>query len=245
VLFKIFNNPGKFAFILIAKLVLLGGMPFFATNAITGDTTEIVLKSPDSKTESDVFSDPKLQYNLNAKYEPGMLERFVEWLSKVLFGDVEYKSISITRQAIIWLVVIICLIIAVRIIWRSSFTSLVKPQGKHGRFSFEELKDGLQAIPFEKMIKEAEDLNDWRLALRWRYLFCLYALEKKGILEFRPAKTNIDYLRDLRKTDYKQSFAELSKIYEYVWYGKFEVDKQKYSGYSELYKGFNQSLNNV
>jgi len=174
-----------------------------------------------------------------------MLDRFLEWLSGILFGDVEYKSISLTRQMIIWLIIILFLILAVRIIWRSSFTSLVKPQGKAGAFSFEEFKDGLQDIPFEKKIKEAEALQDWRSAVRWQYLFTLHTLEKNSYLEFMPAKTNFDYLRDLRRTEFKNEFSELSKVFEYVWYGKFNIHPNSYSEYSGRFSKFNKQVNNV
>ncbi len=236
----IFSSKYKSAFFAIL-LFLIGCSGAYQASSLK-DTAVVRFVSPDSITERAVFSDTKLQYDFNTKYEPGLLQRFLEWISKVLFGDVEYKNISFTRQMIIWLVVLLFLALAFRILYKSGFTKLVKSSSKPTGFSFTELKDGLYAINFEKAINDAVLVGDWRSAIRWQYLRSLHMLEKKGLLEFLPAKTNFDYLNELRKTKLQEGFSGLSKIFEYVWYGKFLIDQKAYMEYSELFNRYNKQI---
>jgi hypothetical protein len=60
---------------------------------------------------------------------------------------------------------------------------------------------------------------------------------------FEPSKTNIDYKNDLRKTPFQNDFIALSRIYEYVWYGKFEIDLKKYDDFNNEFKRFDAQLN--
>lgn len=199
------------------------------------DSSNVVLKSPDSLMEKKIFSDSKLQYNLKTKYEPGIFERFVNWLSDLIFGDSNYGNFMLTRKIIIWIVVLFSIAIVIWILLKSDLSRLIQPKSKLTTFNFSELTEDLSTINFDKMIDEACKEEDFRTAIRWHYLKSLYLLEKANYLIFQPSKTNIDYQNDLKKTNLVKEFISISRIYDYVWYGKFLVNKTKYT---ELQKDF-------
>ena len=41
-------------------------------------------------------------------------------------------------------------------------------------------------------------------------------------------KTNADYYKELRNTSYGKEFKELSRLYEYIWYGDFKLDESRF-----------------
>lgn len=207
------------------------------------DTIAFTLKKPAADLEKKVFSDPKLKYDLNVKYDPGIFERFMDWLSDLLFGNTNYENIQFTRELIIWTVIILCVIVVIWILLKSDLSRLIRPKSKMTTFNFSEITEDLSTINFDKMIEDAVKNADHRMAVRWNYLKCLYLLEKGGHLVFQPAKTNIDYQYDLKRSLFLNEFMSVSRIYDYVWYGKFTVDQAKYNDLRKEFTEFESHLN--
>lgn len=207
------------------------------------DSAMVILKKPNAALEAKIFSDPKLKYNLNLKYEPGLIERFLNWLAEKIFGDNNYENIVLTQDIIIWAIIIISVIVVVWLLLKSDLSRLIRPESKLTTFNFSEITDDLSTINFDKMIYEAVKNGDHRTAIRWNYLKCLYLLEKGGHLVFQPAKTNIDYKNDLKRSEFLNEFMSISRIYDYVWYGKFEVDGTKYQSLKKEFTSFESRLN--
>lgn len=207
------------------------------------DTLAFVLNKPSADIEKKIFSDPKLKYDLNVKYDPGIFERFLNWLSDLLFGNTNYDNIQFTRELIIWTVVILSVIVVIWILLKSDLSRLIRPKSKMTSFNFSEITEDLSTINFDKMIDEAVKKEDYRMAVRWNYLKCLYLLERGKHLVFQPAKTNIDYQYDLKKSEFLNEFMSVSRIYDYVWYGKFTVDGSKYSDLKNEFTVFESRLN--
>jgi len=189
-----------------------------------------------------VFGDSKLQYNIKTKYEPGMLERFINWLSDLIFGDRNTDNIQLTRKIIIWAIILASLGVIIWILLKSDLSRLIIPKSKLTTFNFSELTEDLSTINFDKMIDEACKDEDYRTAIRWHYLKTLYLLEKANYLVFQPSKTNIDYQNDLKKTNLVKEFVSISRIYDYVWYGKFLVDETKYHNLKKDFTTFENQL---
>lgn len=213
------------------------------TEVASIDSSELKLIRPDSLLEKKVFADPKMKYDRDLKYEPGLLDRFMDWLSELIFGNNNNENIEFTGTLIIWAVIIFCVILVVWLLWRSDLSRLVRPESKLTTFNFSEITDDLSTINFDKMINEAVNNNDFRTAVRWNYLKCLFLLEKGGHLMFQPAKTNIDYQYDLKKSNFLAEFMAVSRIYDYVWYGKFTVDQTKYTDLKKEFSSFEAHLN--
>lgn len=206
------------------------------------DSSHISLKVPDSLTEKKVFSDAKLQYNLKTKYGPGLFERFLRWLSDLIFGDSNFNNIMLTRKIIIWVITLVSLAVIIWILMKSNLSRLILPKSKLTTFNFSELTEDLSSINFDKMIEEAFKHEDYRTAIRWHYLKTLYLLEKANYLVFQPSKTNIDYQNDLKKTKLVKEFISISRIYDFVWYGKFLVNQTKYNTLKNDFISFENSL---
>lgn len=193
--------------------------------------------------EKKVFDDSQLHYNVNTKYEPGFFDRLINWLSELIFGDSNYENLVLTRKTIMWIVIVISIGVVIWLLTKTDLSRLIKPESKMTSFNFNELTDDLSTINFDKMISDSLKNNDLRSAIRWHYLRTLFLLEKNKYLTFEPSKTNIDYKNDLKKTPFQNEFVALSRIYEYVWYGKFEVDQSNYQEFNKEFTQFDDQLN--
>lgn len=109
--------------------------------------------------------------------------------------------------------------------------------------NFEEnIEENLAKINFKNLIDKANDNEQYRLAVRYYYLWVLKKLDQLKVIEIDNQKTNIDYIYELEGKKLEQDFKQASYFYNYIWYGEFEIDKEKY----EVVKSsFEQTLNKI
>jgi hypothetical protein len=92
------------------------------------------------------------------------------------------------------------------------------------------------------LLAGAEKAGDYRLAIRCHFLHTLQLLEEKNILTCHPETTNQEYLNQLRGKQGFESFSQLTRIYEYVWYGGFGITEPLYRQAASLFHSFQESL---
>ena len=55
-------------------------------------------------------------------------------------------------------------------------------------------------------------------------------------IEWDIEKTNSDYLYELQNPVYKEDFTYLSYLYNYIWYGEFEIDETTFNKAENRFK---------
>ena len=95
---------------------------------------------------------------------------------------------------------------------------------------------------YDSLIASAVMNKNYRLAIRYSYLQTLKKLAGTGLLQFAPDKTNYQYVNELRGRPWQNDFAAITLNYEYVWYGKFDIEEHVYRRLAADYKNFNQKL---
>ena len=96
---------------------------------------------------------------------------------------------------------------------------------------------GITSSEYEKLINDAIRNKDFRSAIRYLYLQTLQKLSISGFIQLSPDKTNYEYVKELSGKVHQNEFASLTLNYEYVWYGKFNIDQKIFN---RLQKDFNQ-----
>lgn len=81
------------------------------------------------------------------------------------------------------------------------------------------------------------------MAIRWYYLKQLNILNDKKIITYQPFKTNIDYMMELGKSSYQKEFKDISHIYDYVWYGKYDIALLDYEKLEKRFITFEDAVN--
>jgi len=79
-----------------------------------------------------------------------------------------------------------------------------------------------------RKIQESIDQKKLNTAIRYLYLKTLYTLNEKSLIKFHPQASNNDYMDQM--SDHKQvkDFRFLTEVYEYVWYGQFQISEQQF-----------------
>jgi len=52
---------------------------------------------------------------------------------------------------------------------------------------------------------------------------------KKKVIEWDIEKTNSDYLYEIKNEKLRNDFAYLSYLYNYIWYGEFELEEETFT----------------
>lgn len=121
--------------------------------------------------------------------------------------------------------------------------------GKDGNFIFgkrnkklninvEELHENIHEINFPESILKLEHAKDYRSAVRYQFLYVLKKLSDKKLINWNPEKTNKDYVAELKAPHLKNEFSDLSYIFDYVWYGEFNIDEHSYQKFKNQYQAF-------
>lgn len=119
--------------------------------------------------------------------------------------------------------------------------------GKDGNFFFSkkkgklnikasEIHENIHEINFAEEISSFERQKDYRSAVRFRYLLLLKNLSDKKIIEWNPEKTNKDYYFEIKDATVKNHFSDLSYIFDYVWYGEFDINESDYIIFRERFQ---------
>lgn len=104
--------------------------------------------------------------------------------------------------------------------------------------SFEELHE---LSEYDSLAYEAENKNEFNLATRYLYLKTLKNLSDKGFINFTNEKTNKDYINEMHPA-FREEFRNLTRDYEYIWYGKFSIDKKGFQKIKEDFSFFNKKI---
>jgi len=106
-------------------------------------------------------------------------------------------------------------------------------------------EEHIEKINLDELITDALREKNYRLAIRYMYLKTLQDLSLKKIIEYHFEKTNIDYYREIADVTIKQNFNKVSYLYDYIWYGKFELDKNGYLKAKESFDVLNAKMRNI
>ncbi|UPL48078.1 DUF4129 domain-containing protein [Hymenobacter sublimis] len=133
------------------------------------------------------------------------------------------------------------LYVVVRLL-RLDLTGLFHRPGQTVPLPYDTAGEQIHGVDFEDALAEAEATGNYRLAVRLGYLLSLRHLTERGLIRWQPDKTNHDYLRELRGTPWFAAFQELTRQFEYVWYGETLLTAPAYPALREARQEFIRHL---
>lgn len=96
--------------------------------------------------------------------------------------------------------------------------------------------EGMTHDELEKLFRLYKSNGAFREAVRILYLMYLKNLHQIGVLRLRINKTNRDYAQEIKdEQDYK-CFRKLSRLYDYVWFGQFNIAEPEFSQIEKEFK---------
>ena len=221
---------------------------------------------PDTVTQgeaqTETYSEPVY---VNRKFKPGfqkkytdedfiykepeakksLWQRFLDWL----FGGSKKKSnvnlkwlapfFKVSAFVIIGFVVYL---IVRMILNKQGMWIFGRSRGKIGSDAEDDMVVNIHETDFKQLIEETKAAGNYRLALRYYYLWVLKMLSYREIIGWDRDKTNSDYLYEIKDTTLRRDFEYLSYVYEHSWYGDFPIDDR---AFAKAERSFKKTLNTL
>lgn len=229
--------------IMIVSL-LITGYASAQTELITDSSTRSVNYFKDHIKER--YNSSAFDYSSNDTGGMNLLElgfsKFFRWMRDV-FGfdiDVNYKTLEYIVYALLGLLVLYLLI---KFLLRAPIQSLFKSESKTID-SIHFTEESLEETNFDKLIKKALKKDNFRLATRFHFLKSLQLLSKYEYINWNFDKTNSEYINEIQQPPTKQLFRQVAYVYDYVWYGEFPIDQERYDHNTALFNKLYYTVDN-
>lgn len=214
----------------IGVLLVLLAMPVQAQEAVRYDSSAVTVRRPADSLLESYRADPAFDYSEDEPEVTGttLRERFRQWVRELLRGLFDPELAPLRRWVTYFLVAVI-LGFAVLTLLRMGGHGLFSGTSDRPRLRFETVDDDLNAIDFDAQIEAAVAEDAYRWAVRLLYLRTLKHLADAGLIVWMPDKTNHAYVQEVRQSPRGAApgpdFEELTTLFEYIWYGDFDIDR--------------------
>lgn len=190
------------------------------------------------------YKDPDFDYRPDIPKE-SFWSKFARWL-KDLFGITNVTGIASFLFALFKIIAIliigVLLYFVVKYFLNGEGKWRFKKKVKNVIKEQESVIENIHELDFSTLISEKEKKGDYRSAVRYQFLYLLKKMTDQKLIDWNPEKTNGDYLYELSGKPIQKDFKDLAYVYEYVWYGEFPIDSDRYQYFKRL---FNQAQQGV
>ena len=219
------------------------------------ETTPAVPKAPTQRTRA--FSDARLKaYRDNPDYRY-LRDHATPPKREIDDDNYEYTSrppievngprgdFSGLFQVLIWVLIIAAVVLVLYQLFQVRFGKLWRKKSDEAKVSTvqegDEIED-IRNVEFDDAVQKAIAEKRYRVAVRLLYLRSLRQLQDRAMINWRREKTNRDYLYELSDTRLRPLFADLTFVFEYIWYGEFPVDAAHFETAHAGFLAFDQAL---
>lgn len=144
---------------------------------------------------------------------------------------------------IVLVVLVLVVLIFQKLIFQGNANSKISSSFTASELIEEELKDApIEEWPLQKLLTKYKQEQNVRHVVRIYYLMTLQSLHQAQYIQWEKNKTNDHYLMELVNKSEYTAFAQLSHIFNYVWYGEYSLDTKQYSKACEAFDSFIRPL---
>ena len=98
-------------------------------------------------------------------------------------------------------------------------------------------EDDIYHVNLQDLFQQKVQEKQYRYAVRLLYLIALKNLADQKFIKWKTGKTNHDYLQEIDQMFYLD-FAEITRLFEYTWYGDFKIDSDNFSAIRAQFDSF-------
>ena len=174
-----------------------------------------------------------------------LIEWLSQWLNRVFNVQDSQKAMTILDYTINTIAVILIglvVVLIVKAILNKEGSWIFGSKSDRNLIHYDEIEKNLHLVDFEKLIKESIKAGEHRLSIRYYYMFLLKKMSEKQIIEWDVEKTNSDYSYEIKSVELKANFEYLSYLYNYMWYGEFDLTLEDFE---KAKKAFDTTLNSI
>ncbi len=172
------------------------------------------------------------------KREPTILEKIWDWVKRTIIKILSYIFDDITPavgflrvvlKALPYVIAGLVLYFIIKFFLKVNARNIIDGKKNKPIVHLSEEEELIKDKDLPKLIQKAISEGNYQLAIRYYYLLLLKNLSDKDFISWQQEKTNEDYIKELSsKKQLHSDFKKLTYLYDYVWYGEFSIDKEKF-----------------
>ncbi|MBT8317058.1 MAG: DUF4129 domain-containing protein [Lutibacter sp.] len=207
------------------------------TLVVKNDNSTIVQKKFENKNLDQYKSDSDFNYEEHVATEPSFIERVFNWLGRQLkrllewiFG-VKYATdiFAAILTAIPYVIAGIVLLLLLKFFLKVNSNAFVSNSKNIPAVVITEEEELINSKDISVLIEKAIRQKNYRLAVRYYYIHILKQLENHQFISWEQQKTNDDYSKEISQKSIKKSFIKLTRLYDFVWYGNFDINEMEFA----------------
>ena len=225
--------------------LLLTGLFCFPAKALPElkkDSSKVEIRSIPVDNLVVYKSDKNFQYTIQGASGMSVWDRFWRWFWFQAGELMERKGVRISMKILMYVLPVIILAYAILRFMGMEKVMLWISGQKSTNPAFDFTEDNIYGIDFSQEIEDAVAQGRYRDATRLNYLKALRTLSDTGRIKWNKNKTNIDYAHELGGSSFSHAFADITQIYEYAWYGEFQVTEQEYFRVKDHFNRFEKTV---
>lgn len=229
---------------LLICLFLIGFEPALAQDSLSLAPLEVQYDENDAVTPveldderlEDFRSDPAFDYT-EIPVQDTWWERFKRWLGRLWDRFVNWLSVdgeisgfwAVFIRLLPYIIVIGIILFVGWLFYKLNPGSKLLKSKEAPEVFFTEEEEIIKSKNIHDLIQKALANRNYRLAVRYYYLLILKRLAEAELINYEFDKTNSDYLLETQGAGVHPDFAKATNLYDYIWYGNFEVTETDYT----------------
>lgn len=246
-----FSNNTKsvlVSFFITLCFVLQSNISFCANDSIktkfllVNDSSKVQVRQMNPDEQKKLLDNSDYKYDRVGPAPKTWWDRFKEWFWKNVEEIFSSKQGQIGLSVFQYVLIAVVIVIIVLLVLKNDIRSVFYGKSASVIIDFKEFDEDIYKINFDELIAEALSKGDYRKAVRLHFLKLLKELTDNNLITWQIDKTNNDYSIELAKSKYSNEFKELVLMYEYVWYGDFQLDESNFKSTILKFKEFKVSV---
>ena len=206
------------------------------------DSSAVVARAPGSDALQPYRDDADFLYDREPPQTFSLWDRIQQWLKDNIFGPLGDATPDWVGEWFFYLLAAAGIVFAIVRLLRMDIGGAFYGKNEQSRLAFETVADDIREMDFDRLIDEAVAARHHRRAVRLLYLKTLKALAARRLIDWQRDKTNHEYIAELRAPSLRRSFAALTTLFEYVWYGDFPVDEDLFGRVRGSFVRFDEQM---
>ncbi len=222
-------------------------IPLALENSQAGDS----LRYYQEKADVREFNDSQLnhyrelqdfQYSHESPRTQNGVVAFIRKVLRYLLSLISSTADSPIGSWLFYLIGAGCLLyLIIRMLGMDLSQIMGRPMASTGTYQISNVEN-IHELNFRELIESSVGKGEYRAAVRLWYLYSLKMLSDRQFIRWEPAKTNDDYLSELKDSSLISQFKNLSFYFKYIWYGNFRVSKSLFTRVQSLFQEFTSNL---
>jgi spore coat protein CotF len=223
---------------------------FLNAQALLHDSLELAdVRSLEEDFKQD-YQDEDFVYEEDSElYQQTVWESLKAWLKDFFYRWFNFETsdgaalfVEVLLKAIYIIIIIVVIYFVVKAFLKKEGHLFIDKSNKKLNISADVSDESLLKSNLDELIKEAIKKKEYRLATRFYYIKTLQQLDLNQLIKWEQEQTNIDILRQIKQEEIKRQFSYISYLYNYSWYGKFELSEQDFKSVQQSFADLNQRI---